>query len=350
MGIKKGTRNNLSELVPLLREIYPDMTAWRRATILTLFSALHDWPAADLDQPQIDMLIGTLRYWARLGGISRSRDWRDAPAWPGVERSSSEMPARRPVCPKCGIAKKASDFYPFSRQGGNPEGPATIAGGARRRGRPLGGARGRGSEVPPTRTSARAFVISGPCFAAKSDIDLWARQLAEVGDFTKRPINPASVVVKIVTITSGSVLALPSATTQMTPARDPSTATTSPEIRMVHSVDTDDGVGGGTAAPAAAAPTAALTGSLSLATPETASATASRTPMSGSFPSGLRPYSAPLFRKGQTAGYSPGQVPAQLRNLSNVLRLTTVAARRNRHHQELATSASKSSGMIVAKR
>lgn len=91
MFIKKRTRKIMSEVVPLLQELYPDKTNEQRASVLTLFAAAHNRPPADLAQSHIDVLIQTLRYWVagrkleewRKG--SATADWSDAPEWPGIE-------------------------------------------------------------------------------------------------------------------------------------------------------------------------------------------------------------------------------------------------------------------------
>lgn len=92
MFIKKRTKKIISEVVPLLQELYPDHTNEERASILTLFSAAHpSQPIGDLDQSHIVVLIETLRYWTAgrefvkwLKGDAAA-DWSDSPAWPGIE-------------------------------------------------------------------------------------------------------------------------------------------------------------------------------------------------------------------------------------------------------------------------
>jgi hypothetical protein len=93
--IKKRTKKIMSEVVPLLQELYPDHTNEERASILTLFAAAHpSQPIADLDRSHIDMLIQTLRYWAAGRKFvdwfkgDAAANWSDSPAspaWPGIE-------------------------------------------------------------------------------------------------------------------------------------------------------------------------------------------------------------------------------------------------------------------------
>lgn len=92
MIIKRRTNKILSEVVPLLQELYPDHTNEERASILTLFSSAHPGQSiADIDRSHIDVLIETLRYWTagrkfvdRLKGDAAA-DWTESPPWPGIE-------------------------------------------------------------------------------------------------------------------------------------------------------------------------------------------------------------------------------------------------------------------------
>ncbi len=82
----------MSEVMPLLQELYPDKTNEQRASILAVFSAAHPGqPIVDLDQSHIDLLIQTLRYWAANRKFVEwlkepaTADWNDSPAWLGIE-------------------------------------------------------------------------------------------------------------------------------------------------------------------------------------------------------------------------------------------------------------------------